>query len=175
LNLSKKYIIKLFKSQYAFRGLMFSTCTICQHPCHITVCCHMFNSTSMNTLMTDITRRSDAFIWDEGWVMSKCGSSPCGPAARRPWQVFCAPSLGPSHKSPVLLNKLQSALRLRLLTWLYWKTVDICTLTVSPFKKSNVTSLFRFPLWDTQCQKTRSNTNILQESIKVRNEGGNSP
>jgi hypothetical protein len=48
--------------------------------------------------------------------MSKCGSSPYGPAARRPWQALCTPSLGPSHESLVLLKKFQIALRFRLLT-----------------------------------------------------------
>jgi hypothetical protein len=48
--------------------------------------------------------------------MSECGSSPHGPVARRPTHALCAPSLGPSHQSPVLLKKFQIALRLRPLT-----------------------------------------------------------
>jgi hypothetical protein len=49
--------------------------------------------------------------------MSKCGSSPHGPVARRPSQALCAPSLDPSHKRPVLLKKFQMALRFRSLTF----------------------------------------------------------
>jgi hypothetical protein len=49
--------------------------------------------------------------------MSKCGSSPHGPFAHRHSQALCAPSLGPSHKSPVLLKKFQMALKLRSRTF----------------------------------------------------------
>jgi hypothetical protein len=49
--------------------------------------------------------------------MRTCGSSPHGPFARRPSQALCAPSLDPSHESPVPLKKLQMALRLRPLTF----------------------------------------------------------
>jgi hypothetical protein len=53
--------------------------------------------------------------WVSEWV-NECGSSPYGPDARRPWQAHCAPSLGPSHESPLFLKEFQIALRLRPLT-----------------------------------------------------------
>jgi hypothetical protein len=49
-------------------------------------------------------------------MSNECGSSPYSPAARRPWQALCAPSLGPSHRSSVLLKKFQIALTLGPLT-----------------------------------------------------------
>jgi hypothetical protein len=55
---------------------------------------------------------------------SKCGSSPHGPIAHRPSQALCAPSLDPSHKSPVLLKNFQMALRLRALTFSESKKKD---------------------------------------------------
>jgi hypothetical protein len=48
--------------------------------------------------------------------MNKRGSSPYGPATLRSSEALCAPLLGPSHESPVLLKKFRIALRLRPLT-----------------------------------------------------------
>jgi hypothetical protein len=69
--------------------------------------------------------------------MSKCGSNPHGPVARRPSQALCAPSLGPSHKSPVLLKKFQIALRLRSLTFSGSKKKDPRQICLSVAKASH--------------------------------------
>jgi hypothetical protein len=69
--------------------------------------------------------------------MSKYGSSPPGPVARRPSQALCAPSLDPSHKRPVLLKKFQMALRLRSLTFSGHKKRDPRWICLSVAKASH--------------------------------------